>query len=335
MHTVASNATSATHHDRPFSVVIPMYNARETIIETLQSVLNQTIRPAEIIVIDDGSIDCGGQLVRAKFGSAVNVIQTANGGVSAARNLGIATARHPLVALIDADDTWAPHFLEEINQLVTRSPGAGLYATAYQFQESADRYRTPRIRGLRKHLHGHLLTNYFAVAAAGDLPFNASSVVLNTAVLGDVARFPENEPMGEDQCLWARCSMKCDIAYSPRALSFYRRDIAGSACQTIAPGRECPFSQRLTLIAKNRSLAPEFSQDILRYTAAHLIDLARRNARIGNIDTARALIDDPRCRLKPVSRLRAIALIEFGRLKREWLRRGASLSADTSANIPG
>lgn len=85
------------------SVVIPAFNARDTIQSALKSVLKQSYKPLEIIVVDDGSTD-GTLDVLATFGSAIRVVQQSNKGLACARNAGIALAQGDLIAIMDADD---------------------------------------------------------------------------------------------------------------------------------------------------------------------------------------------------------------------------------------
>ncbi|MDE2149418.1 MAG: glycosyltransferase family 2 protein [Gammaproteobacteria bacterium] len=91
----------------PVSVVIPAYNAGNTIAETLCSVLAQTHRPLDIVVVDDGSRDDTREVLRS-FGDAIRVIHQANSGIGVARNRGLAEARAPFIALLDADDLCLP-----------------------------------------------------------------------------------------------------------------------------------------------------------------------------------------------------------------------------------
>ncbi len=91
------------------SVVIPAYNAAAFLPRCLQSVFAQTLKPAEVIVVDDGSTDSTAALA-ADLGA--KVISRRNGGISAARNTGIKQATSEWIALLDADDLWAPEKLE-------------------------------------------------------------------------------------------------------------------------------------------------------------------------------------------------------------------------------
>ena len=91
------------------SVVIPAYNAAAFLPRCLESVFAQTLKPHEVIVVNDGSVDNTAELA-AKLGA--NVITRPNGGLSAARNTGIKNASSDWIALLDADDIWAPDKLE-------------------------------------------------------------------------------------------------------------------------------------------------------------------------------------------------------------------------------
>ncbi len=91
------------------SVVIPAYNAARFLPRCLALVFAQTLKPAEVIVVDDGSTDNTADLAE-ELGA--RVIRRKNGGVSAARNAGIQYASSEWIALVDADDSWAPQKLE-------------------------------------------------------------------------------------------------------------------------------------------------------------------------------------------------------------------------------
>jgi len=104
------------------SVVIPAYNAARTVVESVQSALDQTMSEIEVIVVDDGSADATAQLVGAIDDQRVRLLQQPNGGVSAARNAGIAEARCEWVAFLDADDLWLPRKLERQLELMALHP---------------------------------------------------------------------------------------------------------------------------------------------------------------------------------------------------------------------
>lgn len=96
------------------SVIVPAWNASRWIERTLATVMSQTVRDIEIIVVDDGSTDGTRGIVERLAGSdgRIRIVAQANGGVARARNLGIAHATAPLIAPVDADDLWHPRRLE-------------------------------------------------------------------------------------------------------------------------------------------------------------------------------------------------------------------------------
>ena len=104
------------------SVIIPCFNARATIVAAIQSACRQTVHNIEIIVVDDGSRDGAPQIVAtlAQSDSRIQLIRQENGGVSAARNTGIKSARARIIAFLDADDMWAPdHLATHIRRIET------------------------------------------------------------------------------------------------------------------------------------------------------------------------------------------------------------------------
>ncbi len=87
------------------SCIVPVFNGERYLAEALDSILAQTWRPLEVIVVDDGSTD-GSAAVAAGYGAEVSYLYQANAGPSAARNLGMDVARGDFIAFLDADDLW-------------------------------------------------------------------------------------------------------------------------------------------------------------------------------------------------------------------------------------
>ena len=93
------------------SVIIPTFNRAFLVKRAIQSVLNQSFQPYEIIVIDDGSIDGTGELIKTEF-PLIKYIWQQNSGISHARNLGIQKSQGNWLAFLDSDDEWLPKKLE-------------------------------------------------------------------------------------------------------------------------------------------------------------------------------------------------------------------------------
>jgi glycosyltransferase involved in cell wall biosynthesis len=99
----------AANRSQPLvSVVIPAYNARQTLTETLASLAQQTYRSIEVIVVDDGSTDGTWELLQSTTLLPVHAVRQANAGLAAARNAGLKQARGDYIALLDADDLCTP-----------------------------------------------------------------------------------------------------------------------------------------------------------------------------------------------------------------------------------
>lgn len=108
------------------SVVIPSYNYGHFVGNAVRSALEQSYEPVEVIVIDDGSTDGTGDVVRA-FGDAVTYVRQSNQGLSAARNSGVARAEGEMIQLLDADDELTPTQLETAMSAVAAHPDASIF----------------------------------------------------------------------------------------------------------------------------------------------------------------------------------------------------------------
>ena len=107
------------------SLIIPVYNGGRYLREAIDSVLNQTVKPREFIIVDDGSTDDSLQIARS-YGSTLKIIAQPNGGTAAARNRGLAEADQPLIAFLDNDDRFVPQKLQRQVQCLAQHPEAML-----------------------------------------------------------------------------------------------------------------------------------------------------------------------------------------------------------------
>lgn len=101
------------------SIILPCYNSEKTILEAMQSILNQTYKNFEVIIIDDGSIDNTAFIVseyikKLKLGNKFILLRQSNKGVSSARNYGISKARGKYITFLDSDDMYHKDFLIEL-----------------------------------------------------------------------------------------------------------------------------------------------------------------------------------------------------------------------------
>ncbi len=156
------------------SVIIPAYNAEDFIGKTLESVIAQTYRNLEILVIDDGSGDRTASIVEEYIqkDSRIQLFHQTNAGVAAARNLGIEKSKGEFIAPIDADDIWYPQNIEkQVQCLVCASEEVGLvYSWSVDIDEEDKPTGTIRASRIQGQVYTTLLLHYFVG--------NASSVLI-------------------------------------------------------------------------------------------------------------------------------------------------------------
>jgi glycosyltransferase involved in cell wall biosynthesis len=103
------------------TVIVPVYNGEKYLKEALDTIFAQTHPLVEVVVIDDGSTD-GTAEIAANFGSKVHIIRKQNGGIGAARNIGVEAATGDYIAFLDADDLWTESKLLQQLQLFRKDP---------------------------------------------------------------------------------------------------------------------------------------------------------------------------------------------------------------------
>ncbi len=202
---------------RRISVVIPLYNKEREVERAVRSVLQQSLMPLEIIVVDDGSTDSSAAVVEAVGSPHVRLIRQRNAGVSAARNRGIAEAAGDYVALLDADDWWLTGYIAEVCRLIE------LYdadACSTGFDIVSSRGRTPAAVPSSEGI-----VDVCREALCGRFPIIPSTATLRRDVVLRAGGFPEGMRMGEDQWLWVRMVQHgARFCFSPMSLVRYSRE---------------------------------------------------------------------------------------------------------------
>lgn len=112
------------------SVVIPLYNKAHTIVNTLNTVFNQTYQNFEIIIVNDGSTDNGVEVINQTFiDSRIRIINQSNAGVSVARNRGVKESKGEWISFLDGDDEWHPEYLSIVSTTISQYPEVGMICT--------------------------------------------------------------------------------------------------------------------------------------------------------------------------------------------------------------
>lgn len=146
------------------SVIIPAYNQAQYLGEAIQSVLNQTFRDYELIVVDDGSTDYTSEMLSGFEDPRLRIIRQSNGGLSAARNRGIRETSAPFVTFLDADDLFMPDNLNLLCTALVNNREIGLVAGGVRIIDQAGQFLLERvIRPESFSLDHLLLENPFAI----------------------------------------------------------------------------------------------------------------------------------------------------------------------------
>lgn len=215
------------------SVVIPLFNKERTIRRAVESVLSQSVAPAEIIVVDDGSTDGSAAAVENIGSPSVRLLRQSNAGVSAARNRAAAEATGEFIALLDGDDAWKENYLEEICRLIEEYPDCGIYATGFDI-----------IDGMRS-VHGNTpdtegIIDFFTASLTEYVVIPSAATLRRSAFL-DAGGFPAGMRMGEDQYLWTKMARTAPVCFSPKRLVCYSRS-ADNRSAAIFRAEETPYS---------------------------------------------------------------------------------------------
>lgn len=209
-----------------FSIVIPLYNKQKSIVKTIQSVLMQTYPHYEIIIVDDGSTDNSVNQVKKLTDSRIRLIQKHNAGVSSARNRGIQEAKYEYIALLDGDDVWDKHYLEEQVKLIHDFPDAKMWGVNYA--DICDGNVFPYCQGVASDFRGYV-NNYFGTTH-GDL-FWTSAIVLKKDITECTDLFDERMAYSEDMDLWYRIILHSKVVFYNKVLAYYNKDAENRAEQ--------------------------------------------------------------------------------------------------------
>lgn len=198
----------------PISVVVPLYNKATYIKATLASVIAQTVRADEIIVVDDGSTDGSGDLVRSGF-PQVKVLTQPNQGVGAARNRGLTEARNTWVAFLDGDDLWLPNHLAELSGLIGAFPECILVSSRYRVV--VPNRRSLSLPGIPSRARK---INYLRAAGRNQGAITPSSSAVQRDDLLRLGGFG-SEKAGEDLRMWLKLALEGECAIGGRVSCLY------------------------------------------------------------------------------------------------------------------
>jgi glycosyltransferase involved in cell wall biosynthesis len=190
------------------SVVIPTLNRCTLVQETIESALAQSLDEIEIIVVDDGSTDGTGPVLRERYGDRVRYVYQENQGESAARNKAIRHSQGEYIALLDSDDIWLPSKLEKQVWYLKTRPEMGLVSC---------HVLTVDAQGHPVHtapLHPEQTSDIVSLESlALRSPVHASTIVVRRACCDEVGGFDERIKYGEDWDFCLRVAVRHQLGF--------------------------------------------------------------------------------------------------------------------------
>jgi glycosyltransferase involved in cell wall biosynthesis len=182
-----------------FTVVIPTYNRRDTVVEAVHSVLEQTVADLEVIVVDDGSTDGTPSGIAAIGDERIHVIVQENAGAAAARNRGIAYARGRYVAFLDSDDRFLPDHLADLLPLLAQGDDVVAYSRVIVDRGAGRRFLKP----FREIQTGESVDRYLMCERG----FIQTSSMALRRTLAAAVRYREDVGFGDDTDFAVRLSL--------------------------------------------------------------------------------------------------------------------------------
>jgi glycosyltransferase involved in cell wall biosynthesis len=198
------------------SVIIPCYNAARFLAQAIESVLSQTFRSFEILVIDDGSTDDTAKIITS-YGDRIRYCHQENRGTASARNLGITMAQGVFVAFLDADDIWLPNKLEIQLRLFDREPSLGVvYSDCYSIDEDGERtgfYLQRKLAKKRDQAEEIFIKDFIP----------NSSIIIRRSCFDLIGFHDETMLLSEDEDLKIRLADRFPIGYVNMPLAEWRQ----------------------------------------------------------------------------------------------------------------
>ena len=198
------------------SVIIPVYNASRFIRQTIESVLSQTYKNLELIIVDDGSTDDSPEIIKSFKDSRIVFIRQKNKGVSAARNTAVAASSGKFIALLDHDDIWFPEKLEKQIPLFEKNPETGLVYSDIGYIDADGKQVSWMLKQFEPH-RGYVLKELFLNDFIPCL-----TAVFRRDVLKKTGLFNEKYRFAEEYDLFLRIARYYQVDFVDEVLACYR-----------------------------------------------------------------------------------------------------------------
>jgi len=223
------------------SVIITSFNYAEYLSTAIASVLAQTDRDFELLIVEDGSTDGSLEVARSYSDPRIRVLVRAHGGPGAARNTGLLAASGRYIAFLDADDIWARDKLAAQCELLDRCPDIGLVYTRYGVIDADGRVTSRGYSWITPKPSGAILKHLLERNVIGT---PSTICVRRNLIENETLRFDDTPLYSEDWHFYLLVAPRTRIHYLPRALAYHRQhgrnrygDVATMVAETLRTGR--------------------------------------------------------------------------------------------------
>ncbi|WP_169718980.1 glycosyltransferase family 2 protein [Aequorivita capsosiphonis] len=207
-----------------FSIVIAVYNKERYIADTLKSVLEQTYQHFEVVILNDGSTDNSEAEILKFKDPRIRYFSKENQGAGAARNFVIKEAKHEYIALLDADDSWLPFYLQEQAKLIADFPNESVFATAIDIEKQskiyASEYSVPNLQKDEVRV-----VDFYSASCLNSI-LTSSSTVLHKKVFSKIGYYNPSIKSGQDTDLWIRLGLEYSVVFLNKTCAVYQYALA-------------------------------------------------------------------------------------------------------------
>lgn len=282
-----------------FSIIVPVYNKETVLKRAINSILNQTYREYEVIIVDDGSSDDSLKEIN-KFSSIENIkiIHQENKGVSVARNTGIQSANGDCITFLDPDDEWKDNHLEVLFNCYKRLDfKKALYSTSYDINMidgsvlSVLEYSTKKIIGSKE--YGVVVDIFSIYNKFKYAPIHTNSIMIPKDIFNEVGYFTVGCKKSQDIDMWFRVLLNYPAVLIGESTTIYHRE-ESTATATQTRNFQWPFFRTVDYLLEENKVRKELEPSVIIFIDQLRISMTKHLLMMGNKKEARSMLNKVR-----------------------------------------
>lgn len=250
------------------SVIVPLYNAEKYIEETMESILNQTYKNIEIVIVDDGSKDRSSSIVKnlkKKYPEQIKYILQENQGVSVARNTGIENASGEYISFLDSDDLWHPTKIEKQITSMQKNNMNACYCGYMNFYEETGE----RVENTTNFVKGNMTKAFLTHQVFAQ---TSTWIFKKSIVMDHNIRFTPGCSWGEDLEFLFKLMSVTNVCYVDEYLTYYRI-LSGGNLSSNYKDYELKTTKELEVFNRMKDWIHNKSKDLITDDSTELIEI--------------------------------------------------------------